>query len=167
MWAHTHLRPGPLEMLSGTHSAFWLAWMHSFYPALIQEFILHAPLTPECTCAEERGKFQFSLLLEEKCYPLSPPTPHTLSLTSPFYILIVSICHTSSVSTGSDVMTWCNDALEHFLQKKYISVQMLDWTAIWKENNKVWSHIPVMCTDILYNIESQDEITVKGCDFRR
>lgn len=54
------------------------------------------------------------------------PTPRRTFPLHPFHILIVSIWYTLSVSTGSDVMTWCNDALEHFLQKLYMSVQMLD-----------------------------------------
>lgn len=149
-------------------SVFWLAWMCSFCPALIQEFILHAPSTPECTCAGKRGKqFHFSLLLEEKT---NPPPPPTFSPASPFHILTVSICHTWSVSTGSDAMTWCNDALEHFLQKMYISVQMLDLTAISKENNSWWNvvtfeNVSVTCTDILYNTKSEkSEIhSMNGC----
>ena len=77
---------------------------------------------------------------------VTPATPHMFSPASPPLILIVSICHTWSVSTGSDAMTWCNDALEHFLQRRYISVQMWDSKAIWKENNlttlnKTWWHI--------------------------
>lgn len=80
----------------------------------------------------------------------APPSPHTFSPASPFHILIVSICHTWSVSTGSDAMTCCNDALKHFLQKRYISVQMLALTAIWKENNSLWNLVTLQKCPSMY-----------------
>lgn len=84
-------------------------------------------------CAGKRGKqFHLTVSFPEKSSPRSyPPLIFSPSSpASPSLILIVSICHTPSVSTGSDVMTWFNDPLEHFLQKRYISAQMLDLTAI-------------------------------------
>lgn len=91
--------------------------------------------TQESMCAWKRGK-QFHLTFS---FPEKPPShthahsypPHTFSPfspASPSLILIVSICHTENVSTGSDAVTWFNAPLEHFLQKRYSSVQMLDLT---------------------------------------
>lgn len=75
------------------------------------------------------------------------------------------------MSTGSDAMTWCNDALEHFLQKMYISVQMLDLQLFekkitLKQDVVTLQNVSVTCIDILHDGKSPVEIySMNGCTF--
>lgn len=72
------------------------------------------------------------------------PRDQTL-IVSPFpHILIVSICHTWSVSTESDAATWCNDALEHFLQEKNAILVSRCWVQQQFEKKTITTNI-VQC----------------------